>query len=287
MKIKITTDSTADTTKEHLDSLGIGYIPLIVNLGEKECFDTVNVSNMDIRDYVNKTKKLPKTAARSSEDIKDFFLSYLNEGYDKIIHISISEELSCTYNNAVNAAKEIGENKVAVISSRVLSTGSLLLAMCAKELVEKGESFDNIVKIITQRAYNVQVSFVVDTIDYLHKGGRCSTLKALGANLLKLRPKLQLVDGKIISNGIYRGKMNVLLKKYIDDTLATYNNPDTTRCFITHADADNEVVKEVIEYVKSKNVFKEVCETRANSTIYCHCGKGTLGILYINDGGKF
>ena len=287
MKIKITTDSTVDTTKEHLEELGIGYIPLIVNLGEKECFDTVNVSNKDIIDYVNTTKKLPKTAARSSEDLKEFFLSFLNDGYDKIIHVSIGEELSCTYNNAVNAAKEIGENKVAVISSRVLSTGTLLLAMCAKELVDKGESFDNVVKTVTQRAYNAQVSFIVETIDYLHKGGRCSTMKALGANLLKLRPKLQLVDGKIISNGIYRGKMNVLLKKYIDDTLATYNNPDPAMCFITHADADMEVVKEVVEYVKSKNIFKEVRETRANSTIFCHCGKGTLGILYLNDGGKF
>lgn len=108
-----------------------------------------------------------------------------------------------------------------------------------------------------------------------------------GANLLKLRPTLQLIDGKIVPTEKYRGKMNVVLTKYIDATLEKYNNPDKTRCFITHSNADQEMIDSLVEYVKSKNIFKEVIETKANSTVFTHCGQGTVGILYINDGGKF
>ena len=112
-------------------------------------------------------------------------------------------------------------------------------------------------------------------------------LSMFGANLLKIRPQLQLVNGKIVPTEKYRGKMNAVLIKYIDNVLEKYNNPDTTRCFITHSNADPTMVEEIVEYVKSKNLFKEVIESTANATVYTHCGQGTLGILYINDGGKY
>lgn len=112
-------------------------------------------------------------------------------------------------------------------------------------------------------------------------------LSMFGANLLKLRPKLQLINGKIVPTEKYRGKMSAVLIKYIDDTLANYNNPDKERCFITHSNADQEMIDSIIEYVKSKNIFKEVIETKANSTVFTHCGQGTFGILYINDGGNY
>lgn len=284
MKVKITTDSTCDTTKEFLEKQGIPYLPCLVTLGTTDYTDTVDIKTSDIEAYVKKTKKLPKSAARSAEDFKEFFNSVLKD-CDVIVHISISSELSCLYNNAVKASEEIGGNKVYVVNSRVLSTGTLLLVLYAKELAEKGEDAKTIAEKAGHRAYAIQASFVVDTVDYLYKGGRCSAMAAFGANLLKLKPKLQLVDGKIISTGKYRGKSNIVLKKYIDETLSTYNNPDKKRCFITHADADEDVVKDVVEYVKSKNIFDDVIETHANCTIYTHCGKGTLGILYINDGG--
>lgn len=287
MKVKITTDSTADAPKEFLESYGISYFPLIVNLGDDERYDSVNITSDDIEEFVERTKKLPKTAARSTEDIKDFFKKFLDEGYDEIVHISISNELSCTYKNVVTAAFELCQDKIHVVDGRNLSTGTTLLALHAAELASSGMSGKEIAKIESRRAYNVQSSFVVDTLEYLHKGGRCSMISMFGANLLKLRPTLQLIDGKIVPTEKYRGKMSVVLTKYIDDTLNKYNNPDTTRCFITHANADQEMVDSLVEYVKNKNIFKEVVETKANSTIFSHCGKGTLGILYINDGGKY
>lgn len=287
MKIKITTDSTADVSKEFLESLGVSYIPLIVNLGDEERFDTETIKSSDIPEYVAKTGKLPKTAARSTEDFKTFFKEFLDNGYDEIIHFSISNELSVTYQNAKRASFELCQDKIHVVDSRNLSTGTTLLVMHAVELLKQGKSAKEIADIERNRAYNVQSSFVVDTLTYLYKGGRCSLLSMFGANLLKIRPTLQLVDGKIVPTEKYRGKMSVVLTKYIDDTLSKYNNPDKTRCFITHADAEPALVDELVEYVKSKNIFREVISSNANSTIYSHCGKGTLGILYINDGGKY
>lgn len=287
MKIKVTTDSTADETKEFFDSHDIGYLPQIVNLNGEEYYDTVNITNDDIYKYVKETKKLPKSAARSVEDFKEFFEGFLNEGYDQIVHVSISTHLSCICKNAQSAAEQIGKDKVLVVDGRVLSTGTLLLTLCAKELVDRGKSAKEVAEIITHRAYAGQTSFVVDTLEFLYKGGRCSMLAAFGANLLKLKPKLQLVDGKIVAQEKYRGKSSVVLKKYVDDTLALYNNPDPKRCFITHTEMDEDVLNEIVEYVKSKGIFEEVIPSLANSVICTHCGKGTLGLLYINDGGKY
>ena len=287
MKIKITIDSTADTSKEFLESYGISCIPLIVNMGDEERFDTENITTSDIAEYVSKTGKLPKTAARSTEDFKAFFKQFLDEGYDEIIHFSISSELSVTCQNAKTASFELCQDKIHIVDGRNLSTGTTLLAIHATELAKTGLPAKDIAEIERRRSYNVQTSFVVDTLTHLYKGGRCSMLSMFGANLLKIRPKLQLINGKIVPTEKYRGKMQSVLIKYVDDTLTQYNNPDTTRCFITHSDTDPEIVTSVVEYVKSKNIFKEVIETKANATVYTHCGKGTLGILYINDGGKY
>ncbi len=287
MKIKITTDTTADVTPEFFEKYGIGYLPEIVNLGGEEYLDTVNITTKDIEEYVKNTKKLPKSAARSVQDFKDFFMGYLDEGYDAVVFCGISSNLSCITKNAQTAADEIGNDKVFVVDCGVLSTGTMLLALCALELAEQGKTAREIATIIKQRSYAGQTSFVVETLEYLHKGGRCSMLSMFGANLLKIKPKLQLINGSIVANEKYRGKQIVVLKKYIDDTLALYNNPDTTRCFVTHADADPEIVDEIVKYVQSKRIFKEVIETKANGVIFTHCGRGTLGLLYLNDGGLY
>ena len=287
MKIKVTIDSTADVTKEFLDSYGISAIPLIVNMGGEEYYDTENITTQDIQAFVSSTGKLPKTAARSTEDFKAFFKQFLDDGYDEIVHFSISGELSVTYQNAKTASFELCQDKIHVIDGKNLSTGTTLLALHACELAKSGLSGKEIAEIEQSRAYSVQTSFVVDTLTHLYKGGRCSMLSMFGANLLKIRPQLQLVNGKIVPTEKYRGKMNAVLIKYIDNVLEKYNNPDTTRCFITHSNADPTMVEEIVEYVKSKNLFKEVIESIANATVYTHCGQGTLGILYINDGGKY
>lgn len=286
MKIQITSDSTLDLSKELIEKYDIKVLPLIVNLGDEERIDGETVTTDDIAKFVKQTGKLPKTAARSVADFVDFFKPILDAGYD-IVHYSISEELSITYQNAVAAAKELDPNRIFVVNGRCLSTGTALLAINGRELASAGKTAKEIYDISFGRSYQMQVSFVVETLEYLRKGGRCSMLAAFGANLLKLKPKLQLIEGKIVSTDRYRGKSLQVLHKYIDDTLALYNNPDKTRCFITHADADPEIVNTIVEYVKSKNIFDEVLETHAGCTVFSHCGKGTLGILYINDGGKY
>lgn len=287
MKIKITIDSTADVTKEFLESYNISCIPLIVNMGGEEYLDSETITTDDIEKYVSETGKLPKTAARSTEDFKAFFKKFLDEGYDEIVHFSISSGLSVTYQNTKAASFELCQDKIHIVDGKNLSTGTTLLALHACELVKEGKTGKEIAEIEQARAYSVQTSFVVETLTHLYKGGRCSMLSMFGANLLKIRPQLQLVNGKIVPTEKYRGKMSAVLVKYIDNVLDKYNNPDKTRCFITHSNAEPSMVEEIIEYVKSKNIFKEVIESRANSTVYTHCGRGTLGILYINDGGKY
>lgn len=286
MKIKITTDSCCDYPVDKLKKLGVPYISVIVVLKGEEYLDTINITPIDIFNFVKSTNKLPTTAAPSVESIKTFFEKELEGGYN-IVHIGLSKKLSATTVNAESAAKEIGGDKIHVIDSESLSTGISLLLLYALDLLKQNKhSAKEIAEMVQSRVKNVQASFVVDTLEYLRKGGRCSALAAFGANLLKLKPRLQLHEGKIVSDGKYRGKIDSVYLKYIDETLSRYNNPDKTRCFVTHSYAEQASVDAVIEYVKSKNIFKEVIETKAGSTITSHCGKGTLGILYINDGGK-
>lgn len=285
MQIQITSDTGCDLSKELLEKNNIATIPIAVLLGDKELYDGVDVHVNDLFTYVNETKKLPKTAARSVAEYKEFFEQFTNQG-KSVVHIGLSSGISVSYQNAVNAAKEIGEDKVFIVDSLSLSTGIGLLLLHAAELARKGKTAKQIFEIETDRAKYVQASFVVDTLEYLYKNGRCSALAMFGANLLKIHPSLRLIEGKIVPTQKYRGKMNMILEKYIDDILATCNNPDTTRCFITHSSAEPALVDEIVAYVKAKNIFKEVYVTVAGPTITSHCGKGTLGLLYINDGGR-
>lgn len=282
MKVQITSDTSCDLSKELLEKYNIKTIPIVVMLGEKECYDGENVTTKDLFEFVSKTKKLPKTSARSTEEYKDFFKKFTDNG-QTVVHIGLSSQLSVSYQNAIHAADEIGSNKVYIVDSLSLSTGIGLLLIDASSQAMQGKSAKEIYQRESLLAPKVQASFVVDTLEFLCKNGRCSALAKFGANLLKIHPSLQLIDGKIVPTNKYRGKMNVILKKYIDDILEKFNNPNKTRCFITHSSAEPEVVNEIMEYVKEKGIFDEVLTTIAGPTITCHCGKGTLGILYINN----
>ena len=286
MKIKLITDSSSDVSLEFYKKNNIRVIPIAVILGDSEYRDLYDMTVQDIFDFVAKTKKLPKTAATGAETFKKIFEEECSDG-SHVIYIGLGSALSTTFASAKKAENEINNGRVHCIDSKNLSTGEMLLLLYAKDLIDSNKySPEEIVRKIEDRVSSVQTSFVVDTLEYLYKGGRCSMLAMFGANLLKLKPKLQVIDGKIVSTDKYRGKMLPVYLKYVDDTLAKFNNPDTTRCFITHASADEELVSEVVKHVKEKNIFKEVIESVANGTVTSHCGKGTLGILYINDGGN-
>ena len=286
MNIIITSDSSCDLSKEQLETLNIKILPLYVNLNGEEFRDGINISPQDIFNFVKENKKLPKTSALSMADYSLFFSTILNQNKDsEIIHIGLSSELSTSYNNSVNASKEL-DGKVTVIDGKNLSTGTGLLVLYAAKLAKEGLQKDEMIEKVSKRVPFVQASFIIPETEYLYRGGRCSAIAMLGANLLKIKPRIQVIDGKMKPYGKPRGKMVPVLKQYIDDVLTEFNTPDPEICFVTHSTIEPEVAEEIKQYVESKNIFKEVVITTAGATITSHCGKGTLGILYINDGGK-
>lgn len=286
MKVIITSDSSCDLNKDQLEKYNIQTIPLYINLSGDEYIDGVTITPEKIFAYVKANKKLPKTSAISESDYEKFFGNMLKDNPEsEIVHIGLSSGLSTSYNNSVNAAKKYN-GKVHVVDGKNLSSGTGLLVLYAARLALKGESASAIAKKVEKRVPFVQASFIIQEIEYLYRGGRCSAIAMLGANLMKIKPRIQVEDGVMHPNGRPRGKIVPVLKDYVDDVLREYNNPDKTICFITHSSIEPEIAEEIKDYVKSKNIFDEVVISVASSTITSHCGKGTLGILYINDGGQ-
>lgn len=282
MKIKITADSTIDLTPELIEKYDIAILPLVVNLGDDTYYDGVDIKPDDIYKYFNETGNLPKTGARSPEDFKDFFKKYLDEGYE-IVYLGIGSDLSCTFQNANLAAQEL-EN-VYTVDSCTLSSGSGLLALYAAELAQTGKySAKEIAEKVAKRTAYGQSSFVIEKLKFLHKGGRCSMLSMLGANLLKIKPCIQVVDGKNTVTRKYFGNMVNCVKKYVEETLKLYNNPDHTRVMITYSTATDEMIDAAKAVLEQYGKFKEILITQAGATINSHCGQNTLGVLYLNDG---
>ena len=283
MKIKISVDSTADLSKELCEKFNIKVIPLCVNLGDNLYQDGVNITPEQIYDHVTRTKQLPKTSAVNTELYKKEFLEIFASGYDAIIHFNLSGEMSVTHQNAKNL-KEDFEN-LYVIDSRTLSTATALQAIYASELAQQENiTPEQIVEKVEARKEFAQASFVLDKLDYLYRGGRCSALALFGANLLKIKPSIEVHNGKMGVGKKYFGKYENCVMKYVRDILEKYKNPDNTRVFITHTKINEEIVDEVKKYLKENTKFKEILETTAGSTITSHCGSNTLGVLFFTDG---
>ncbi len=284
--ILISSDSTADLN-ELFEKRNVFVLPLAVVLGGVSYDDGVNVTPEDIYRFVAEKKVLPKTAARSKQEHVEFFESILKNPDDVLIHFTISGEISVTATNAIAAAEEFN-GRVLIVDGKSLSTGTGLLVMYACDLRDSGKyTVQEIYDMVCARVPYVQASFFVETMEYLHKGGRCSGLASFVATALKIKPSLLLKEGKIVVGKKYRGKSIAITDQYVENILDMFPNPDLTRVFVTHtANTDPEVVEKVIAAVKERANFKEVYETTASSTITCHCGKGTIGILYINDGKK-
>lgn len=283
MKICISSDSVCDLSPEQITENKINIIPLTINLGDNAYLDTLEIKPTDIFSYVEKNKVLPKTSAVNEFQYDEAFEKLLKE-YDAIIHFTISSDMSSCYTNACNSAKKF--KNVAVIDSRNLSTGVGLLVMYACQLVKEGLGLDEIVQKVTSRIPFVQASFVVERLDYLYKGGRCSALQLFGANLLRLRPSILVSDGKMGTHKKYRGKMKDVVHDYIKDTLAEYPDYDDTMCFITYSSATDEMLESSKDAVAQYGHFKNVYYTNAGCTVTSHCGEHTLGILFITNGKK-
>ena len=280
MKIKITADSTCDLSKEIIEKYGFGIIPVGVVFEDKVYKDGVDITSQAMFEMVDKTKKLPSTCAVNPSEFIDFFKREL-EGYDAIIHFDISSKISSMYQNAFVGASEF-EGKVFTIDSTSLSTGIALQMIYAKELADQGKTPQEICDLVVERQDKVQASFVIETLSYLYKGGRCSRLAMFGANLLKIRPVIALKDGKMDVETKLRGRYGDVVDNYIDYTLKKFNTPDKRRCFITFSSLSDELVEKIKE--KIEPIFDEILVTHAGSTVSSHCGPNTVGILYYNDG---
>ncbi len=280
MKIAITCDSVCDLSQELIKQNNISILPISIILGDETFSDGVNINSQKIFDYVAKNKQLPKTSAINEFQYAEFFKEHL-DGVDALIHFTISSDMSSCFNNAKKAASTL--KNVYVIDSRNLSTGVGLQVLYACKLRDKGEKPENIVKKVEARKQFVQASFVVERLDYLYKGGRCSALQLLGANLLKIRPSIIVKDGKMDVHKKYRGKMKDVVKDYIKDTLNEFNTYDKSICFITYSSATEDMVEAAKSTLKEFANFENVYITTAGATVTSHCGENTLGILYFNN----
>lgn len=275
----ISTDSTADL-EQLFDERNIKVMPLAINLDGKECLDGVDIDAQMIFECYEKKHVLPKTSARNVDDYEAYF-SELIKGGNQVIHFVISGEMSISYGNAKAAAAEVGN--VLVIDSRTLSTGIGLLVLKACDFRDEGMDAQTIYDKIEELIPYVQASFVVDTMEYLHKGGRCSGVAKFFASAFSIKPMIMLKDGKMVVGQKYVGKLGKCIEKYVVAILKEFDTPDLTRIFITHTYCDKEIVDRVREQIKEiRPDFKEIIETHAGCTVTSHCGKGTLGILYIN-----
>ena len=278
MRIRISADSTCDLSKELLEKYDVAITPLYIRLGEKDLKDSIEVTRDDIFCYVERTKSIPKTAAVNVGDYVDFFTKVKEEGYDGIVHFTISADMSSCYQNACLAAGTF-EN-VYIVDSRTLSTGIGHLVLDACELRDEGKTAKEIFDILEERKQKLDVSFVLDTLRYLALGGRCNSLLAFGANILNIKPSIQVKEGKMGVDKKYRCSFERAVVRYINDKLADHDSLNLKRIFITDSGCSDEVRNAAEEAVLKNAPFAEVIHTRAGCTISSHCGPNCIGILF-------
>ena len=280
--VKIISDSTCDLTKELLEEYNISILPLHVILGENDFLDGVTVTPDEIYEWADANKTTPKTSAPSIEDAIDLFKPYVENG-DSVIYFSISKEMSTSINVINLAVDELeAADKIFVIDSANLSTGVGHLVLEAATMAKEGMDASDIAAKIEELKPLVRSSFVVDTLTYLHRGGRCTSVAALAGGVLKLHPKIVVEAGKMSATKKYRGKMDSVILSYAKDMEEDLRNAKTDRVFITHSGCDEEIIQSVYSYLEELNIFKEIIITRAGSVISSHCGYGTLGVLFIS-----
>lgn len=277
--IQIISDSTSDLSKELLARYNIAVLPLNVTLGDKDYKDGVGIAPED--QWSDENKSTPKTAAFSTEDAVALFRQFLDEGKE-IICLSISGEMSASGNIMRMAAEELNaEDRITVVDSANLSTGVGLLVIEAAILAQQGKTRAEISAHLEALKPLVRASFVVDTLTYLHRGGRCSGVAALLGSTLKLHPRIGVENGKMSPGKKYRGKMSHVIKTYVSDMETDLLAARPDRVFITHSGCNEDDVAAVSEYLQNLHHFNEIHITRAGSVISSHCGPGTLGVLFI------
>lgn len=278
MNIKVLSDSTCDLPQEVLEKYNITMTPLSVIKDGKQFTDGVDITPADIFNHVAGGGDLCSTAALNIGEYSDVFTKYSKE-YDGVIHINISAEFSSCYQNACLAAEEF--DNVRVIDSRNLSTGQGLVVLKACELAKEYEDLDALADALRAFTEKVEASFLLDRLEYMVKGGRCSAAAALGANLLNLKPCIEVKNGKMAVVKKYRGNYAKCLANYVKDRLANRDDVDKDTLFVTRTPVTDECFNAVKEAVEAYNDFETTYWNEAGCTVSCHCGPGTLGVLFV------
>ena len=277
-KTVIASDSTCDLSPELIEAYGIHILPLGVALGEKQYTDGVDIDPDFIYAHYEKTGELPKTSAVNLVDFEDYFARETAEG-NGVVLFTISSDMSSTCNNARLAAE--GFEDVYVVDTRNLSTGGGLLVVTAAEMAAEGKSAAEIAETCNALAPCVDASFIIDSLEFLYKGGRCSALAAFGANMLSLKPCIVVKDGKMGVGKKYRGKFGAVLPKYVSDRLGDGSDVIRGHIFVTHAGCEPAIIDACVEGVRAIAPEAKIHITRAGCTISSHCGRNTLGVLFI------
>lgn len=274
--IAISAESTIDMPEELLSRFDIHTVPFTVIMGDKDYFDG-KINSDEIFKFVTMNKVLPMTSAVNEYQYENHFKKLLSS-YDAVVHISLSSKISSAYQNARNVASKF--DNVFVVDSQSLSTGIALLAIKASIWAKDGKDAKTIASDLENLRKKVQASFVLDKLDYLYKGGRCSALSKFGANLLRIKPQILVKDGTMQVGKKYMGSFNSCAKKYIDDTLLQFPARDNDVAFFTYTTANDDIIDYAKQKLKNAG-FENIFVTRAGATISSHCGPNTLGVLFI------
>lgn len=280
--IKITSDSTCDLSQELIERYDIAVLPLNIVLDDKSFQDGRDITPDEIYAWSDEHNTTPKTSACSVEQAASFFKQFLDQG-DDVVSFSISESMSSAISSMMLGVKALkAGDRVTVIDSANLSTGVGLLVIEAAIMAKEGKSAKEIAQRIEELKPRVRASFVVDTLTYLHRGGRCSGVAALVGGVLKLHPQINVTDGKMAPDKKFRGKMNRVIMNYAKELEPSLLKAKPDRVFITHSGCEQSILDEVKAYLESLNHFEEILITRAGGVISSHCGPGTLGVLFID-----
>lgn len=279
-KIIIASDSTSDLSPELIERYGIKILPLGITVGGNTYTDGVDIDPDMIYDVYEKTGELPKTSAVNIAEFEDFYAQYTQEGYS-IVLFTISADMSSTFRHAQLAAEDY--DNVYVVDTRNLSTGGGLLVIAASEMANDGKSPEEIAKACEEMAKCVDASFVIDSLEFLYKGGRCSAVAAAGAAVLGLKPCIGVKDGKMGVGKKYRGKFDKVLSQYISDRVGNGDGIRKGHIFVTHAGCEAEIYESCVEQLRALGCFDEIHITRAGCTISSHCGRNTLGVLFVRE----
>lgn len=277
--VKIIADSTCDLSDELLEKYDITIIPLYIQLDDKSYLDKLEITPQELYVWSDKNGRTPKTAAPGMDVVQGILKKFNKEETD-LIFFGISMSMSTTCNVIRLVAEDMGYDNLYVIDSQNLSTGIGLQVIRAAELAAAGWKARDIVDYMEDIRSKVRASFVIDTLTYLHRGGRCSAMTALVGGALKIKPRISVIDGAMDATKKYRGNISAVIKKYAADLEEDLLKADETRVFITHSGCSDEIVKQVYDYLTGLNRFQEILITQAGSVISSHCGPNTLGILF-------